>query len=361
MATQRSKLYEVVKAREHRFDAGEIIRQFSLVSEKRVGAIADRLAAYISTNLPAAFEKRSGLGDYRANPYVMMTTASVMDLDDAPRFADFLFNTKLYMALETSFGKSIEHIFLSEYPLGAVKKWEEPPEKRQEFALLQGLSREERAARRTQSVWRELDASVIVGRRRYITTIKSGPNTINDSQVQAMTRAIIDYHPRWAERSRALDPRVAGVDIVLGLTYGTDRTTNNKENQILAKLLDQGFVEEDRDRKPGVIIDSATQAVRFYRRVGRDFWAFIGNPADPESASFVFLEVLLALAKALSTGIKEADIETRINNRIAQLSGALAKLRFPRGSLPPWVREVFSEKELFWFATAMSAFYDEGI
>jgi hypothetical protein len=76
MATQRSKLYAGLKARQHCFDAKEIIHQFSLVSKDRVGAMADRLAAYISTNLPAAFEKRDALGDYRANPYVLMTTAS---------------------------------------------------------------------------------------------------------------------------------------------------------------------------------------------------------------------------------------------------------------------------------------------
>jgi hypothetical protein len=35
-------------------------------------------------------------------------------------------------------------------------------------------------------------------------------------------------------------------------TYGTDRTTNNKENQILVKLLEQGFVDEDRGRRPRV-------------------------------------------------------------------------------------------------------------
>lgn len=40
---------------------------------------------------------------------------------------------------------------------------------------------------------------------------------------------------------------------------------------------------------------------------------------------------------------------------------ALSKLKFPRNSLPEWVREDFSEDQLFWFATAMTAFYDQGI
>jgi hypothetical protein len=361
MATQRSKFYADLKSNRRCLVPEEVVALFGAVNETRVQSMADRLGAYISTNLPAAFEGRASLGDYRTNPYVMMTTASVMKLGDPARFADFLFNTKLYMALETSFGKSIESIFLAQYPVDSARRWEEPPEKKAEFALLEGLSREERAGRRTQSVWREIDASVVVGKRRFITMIKSGPNTINDTQVQAMTQAIIEYHPRWAERSRALSSRIEGLDIVLGLTYGTDRTTNNKENQVLAKLLDHGFVEEDSETRPGVLVDAATRSVRIYRKIGADFWAYIGNPARPQKTNHVFLEVLLALAKALSTGMRAADVETRINNRISRLTAALSRLRFPRGRMPEWLREDFSEEELFWFATSMTAFYDEGI
>ena len=54
------------------------------------------------------------------------------------------------------------------------------------------------------------------------------------------------------------------------------------------------------------------------------------------------------------------DID-RINKKIRDLAAALTKLQFPRKSLPGWVREDFSDDELFWFATAMTAFYDEGI
>ena len=54
----------------------------------------------------------------------------------------------------------------------------------------------------------------------------------------------------WAASSTERFPDVEEIDIVLGLTYGTPRTTNNKENQILVKLLDHGFEEEDRAEKP---------------------------------------------------------------------------------------------------------------
>ena len=104
-----------------------------------------------------------------------------------------------------------------------------------------------------------------------------------------------------------------------------------------------------------------TRSIRVYRCIGREFWAFIGQPNDTQSAQFVFLEVLLALSKALGDGVSDAKIETRINAKLLQLATALAKLRFPRNSLPNWVRDEFTEDQLFWFATAMTAFYDEGI
>ncbi len=356
-----NRFYDALKARRHQFVAEDIIQQFRTVSEERVDVLAVNLAQYIQVNLSETIKKRNGLVDYRTNPYVLMTSASLMNLGDPSAFANYLFNSKLYMSLETSFGKSIETTFVSPYPLNSTGKWEDAPEKIAEFAKLVGLSREEKAARRRKSVWREIDKTCVIGNRRYLISIKSGPNTINDTQVQAMTQAIIDHHQEWGERSRANISGVQEIDIVLGLTYGTDRTTNNKENQILVKLLDAGFEEEDRTGRPGVLIDSATRSIRVYRHIGRDFWSFIGNPENPSAASFVYLEVLLALAKALSTGMETTDLESQLNMKLRQLSAALTNLQFPRNSLPEWVREDFSDNELFWFATAMTAFFDEGI
>lgn len=353
--------YNAVKARRYRFDPDEIVELFKQVSQDRVDCLATAVANYIRENMPRAFENRNGLQDYRTNPYVLMTSASVLKLNDPSDFASFLFNSKLYMALETSFGKSIESAFVELYPCTGERKWSVAPEKQAEFAELIGLSQEEKARRRMTSVWREIDKTCVVGKKRYLTSIKSGPNTINDTQVQAMTQAIIDHHRTWVESSRSRYPSVEEVDIVLGLTYGTPRTTNNKENQILVKLLDYGFEEEDRVTKPGVLIDSETRSVRVYRCVGKEFWAFIGCPENPDSASFVFLEVLLALAKALSKGMEEIELEGRINAKIRQLACAISKLQFPRASLPEWMREEFCDDELVWFATAMSAFYDEGV
>jgi len=353
--------YGSLKATRYHFDPREIVELFDRVNEDRVDRMASAISGYIQNNLPRAFEKRNGLSDYRTNPYVLMTSASIMKLNDPAVFGSFLFNSKLYMALETSFGKSIEAAFLELYPLASSSKWVDPVEKVAEAEELAGLNREDRARRRTTSVWREIDKACVAGNKRFLTSIKSGPNTINDTQVQAMTQAVIDHHKTWATSSMERFSEVEEIDIVLGLTYGTPRTTNNKENQILVKLLDHGFEEEDRATKPGVLIDSGTHSIRVYRCIGKDFWAFIGDPENPADASFVFLEMLLALSKALSQSAEEADLESRINEKINQLASAIANLQFPRASLPEWVREDFSDDELVWFATAMSAFFDEGV
>jgi hypothetical protein len=353
--------FKALKSDKHSFDQLSIIPLFQKVDKERLYKLCALLSSYIGTNVPAAFEKRGGLSDYRTNPYVLMTAASVTNLDDPVSFGKFLFNSKLYMALETSFGKSIEAAFVGQYPISSHVQWIEPPEKRAEFAELNSLSREEKAKRRTNSVWREIDRSCVVGTRRYMTSIKSGPNTINDTQVQGMTAAIRDNIEKWAYQTKITYPETDSLDVVVGLTYGTARTTNNKENQILVKLLDYGFEEEDRYNKPGILIDKKTRTTRVYRRVGQDFWSFIGQPDDPSSADFVFLEILLGLARALALGVENTAIEDRINAKIQLLATALGKLQFSRNTLPDWVREDFNENQLFWFVTALSAFYDEGI
>lgn len=364
MAARRkgsNEFYSVLKGAERRYQSGEVAELFKSVNEKRVERLAAALQEYIGRNLPAAIDRRNELADYRTNPYVLLTSASVMKLAKPEKFADFLFNNKLYMGLETSFGKSIEAAFVGQYPADLNSAWCDPPEKVAEHQALAGLSNEEKARARTNSVWREVDKSCVVGSRRYLVSIKSGPNCINDTQVEAMKSAIVARYKEWLKQSKKNFPKVTSLDVVVGVTYGTDRTTNNKENQILVKLMEHGFVEEDRTRFPGVLIDVETRSVRVYKCVGQGFWSFIGRPDGPEKAPHVFLEVLIALAKALAGASDEAGIEQKLNSKIAQLSTAIGRLAFPRKSLPYWIQSDLDEDYLFWLATAMTAFFDEGI
>lgn len=357
--------YKAVKAEASCYDPNEVAALMGKIDRGRVIAVSDSVAEYIRINVPLLLEGKSKLADYRTNPYVLLATAQMRQLSDSEKFASFLFNNKLYMAMETSFGKSIESVLVGGYPVQArASMWVNPPEKEVEFRTYAGLSNEEKAGRRTASVWREIDRSCVVGSRRFLTTIKSGPNCINDTQVTAMETAIADNYIAWLDQTRRSYPRVDSMDVVIGITYGTDRTTNNKENQVLVKLGQHGFAEEDRERKPGVMIDLKTRRVRVYRRIGRNFWSFIGNPQQPGAAKFVFLEILLALSRGLSTGLKRIEgqtFEAQVNVKLAELTLALSKLMFPRNALPSWIQDGVSADEVAWMATAMTAFFDEGI
>ncbi|MCC5980846.1 MAG: hypothetical protein JJU26_03905 [Oceanicaulis sp.] len=358
-----SDIYSILKSPRHRFSAKEVGNLFNKVDERRVRGLSEMIREDIRENLPKVYGRRKALPDYRANPYVLLATAHVMELGDPERFANFLFNSKLAMGLETSFGKLVERAFVGGYPCGAAVTWSDPPEKLAEFAAEKAAEgRAAKAAIRNGSIWREIDKSVVFNKRRYLTSIKSGPNTINDTQVQGMVDAISQKHARWWEQSQESNEELDGLDIVIGLTYGTERTTNNKDNQILAKLLDKGFREECSNTKPGVLIDSASGKVRVYRRVGQSFWAWIGNPENCDSEPQVFLEILLALSIALGELLKEGStLEEGINERLDILANALRRMKFSKDSLPNWADRYVSDDQLFWFATAVSAFYDEGI
>lgn len=358
-----AELYELLRAPRHEFNAESIKQFFECVSQERVESLAETLRADLAENLPRIYNRRKSLADYRANPYVLLATANIMELSDPKNFASFLFNSKLAMGLETSFGKIIERTYVGGYPCDKDEVWADPPEKIAEFAEeKKAKGRAAKAAIRNKSVWREIDKDIIVGKRRYLTSIKSGPNTINDTQVQGMVDAIVAKHSTWWEQTKEKHPDVEGLDIVIGLTYGTERSTNNKDNQILAKLLDLGFEELDQTNQPGVLIDSATGCIRVYRRVGQGFWSWIGDPSNETKHPQVFLEILLATSIALANLLKEgSDIEEGINQRLSTLAGALMKMRFSKGSLPQWVSDDISDEQLFWFATAMSSFYDEGV
>jgi len=68
MARSRTNpLYSLLKERRQVFDPDEIVGLFALVDQTRVELLADCLSEYITTNLPAAMERRDGLADYRTN------------------------------------------------------------------------------------------------------------------------------------------------------------------------------------------------------------------------------------------------------------------------------------------------------
>src|SRR5579871_3659384 len=89
-------LYDILKNQRHDYDVHKVAKLLETVNEQRVVALSESIGDYIATNLPKSIDRRNGLPDYRTNPYVLLTSASIMKLGDAQRLADFLFNNKLY-------------------------------------------------------------------------------------------------------------------------------------------------------------------------------------------------------------------------------------------------------------------------
>ena len=57
----------------------------------------------------------------------------------------------------------------------------------------------------------------------------------------------------------------------------------------------------------------------------------------------------------------QPSLEDRVNEKLQELAEAVSALQFPRASLPEWIRKDFVDHELFWLATAMTAFFDKGV
>lgn len=366
------------------FSMAEAIQALHQVSQDRVRNLSSDLTGYIDLNMIRAVDNRTTLASYRINPYVIIAAAGALQLDESEDFAKFLVHSKFYAGLETSFGKSIEQVVLKHYPVEGNSHWEDPPEKIVEFASYDGLSAEERTRARNNSVWREIDKSCVVDNRRYLVSVKSGPDTINDTQVEAMRQAISTQHRKWLQQSRETYPEVTGIDIVIGLTYGTNKRTNNKENQILTKLLSKEFVEEDPVDRPGVLIDKATQSVRVYRVIGKRFWSFIAAPNSQHDLDYPHHEVLLALAKSVGFrsisdagslhGVEEAleheaadisplteipAVSRAVQSNIKRVASEVGAMTYPRNQLPQWIQDDYSESEISWVVAALSAFYDQ--
>ena len=98
------------------FEDELVSRALSRASRNRVLALSGDIEQYLIENLPKMITSKKKLADYRINPYVTMTTASTMKLTDPRDLANFLVNLKLYMSLETSFGKSLESEIMGHYP-----------------------------------------------------------------------------------------------------------------------------------------------------------------------------------------------------------------------------------------------------
>jgi hypothetical protein len=343
------KFYSAIRETK-RFDQSKYEELMTKTSEDRVAKISKNWSNYLKPNVAKTIEDKEDIDDYRLNPYAITAIAGILDLDTAEEISEFIFGSKLYMSLETAFGKSVENIVLPIYPIPSTTAgWEEHPEK----------EREMKSDSRTEDlVWQDVDKYCVIGDTAYITTVKSGPRTLNEDITDSIKDDIAYHSETWLEGTQKHHPEVEKLNVTIGLTYGTDHSTNNKEMRILLKLVEEGFVEIDRDSKPGVIQHPENDDISVESRVGIDFWSYVGSPQNPDDAEHVFLEVLLGMIEAADeTG--EA-LRSTTGDKIHKLTNAVDTLTIPESSLPEWIESNYEEDELVRMAQTLTLYYDEG-
>ena len=343
------KFYSAIRETKQ-FDQSEYEELMNKTSEDRVAKISNNWSDYLKPNVAKTIKDKEDIDDYRLNPYAITAIAGILDFDTSEEISEFIFGSKLYMSLETAFGKSVESIVLPIYPIPSTTAgWKEHPEK----------EREMKSDSRTEDlVWQDVDKYCVIGDTAYITTVKSGPRTLNEDITDSIKDDIANHSETWLEGTQKHHPDVEELNISIGLTYGTDNSTNNKEMRILLKLVEEGFVEIDRDGKPGVIQHPENGDITVESHVGIDFWSYIGNPQNPDDAKHVFLEVLLGMIEAADeTG--EA-LRSTTGDKIQKLTGAVDTLTIPESSLPEWIEANYEDDELVRLAQTLTLYYDEG-
>lgn len=127
------------------------------------------------------------------NPFLMLLMAPAYNTFSPFEVAEYLQNAKMPHGDATAFGKFIEARI---FPLFGVSN---PPEK---------------LADRIR--YSPIDAEITVEGKRYLTSWKSGPWTMNQAHANEMILRFPDIHD------------ASGCHIVLGIIYGTENQLNNK-------------------------------------------------------------------------------------------------------------------------------------
>lgn len=333
-----------------RFDGRDYEKLVEQINQERVNKISEEWAKYLKPNLEDTIEDKKDIDDYRLNPYAITAISGILDFESVDEISEFIFGAKLYMSLETAFGKSVENIVMPIYPIPDVETgWKEHPEKVRE---MKSDSRSE------DLVWQKIDKYCVVNNTAYLATVKSGPRTLNESTTDSMKSDIAAHSETWLEGTKKHHPEVDELEIIIGLTYGTDNSTNNKEMRVLLKLVEEEFKEKDRQNHPGIIVHPDNQNIIVHTKVGIDFWSFVANPHDPQSAEFAFLEVMLGLIKA-SDETGEA-LKGKTADKVKSLEGIIDGLAMPDSTYPDWIDSEFGDDELVRLAQTLTLYYDEG-
>jgi hypothetical protein len=168
-------------------------------------------------------------GDINVNPFLMLAMAPAYNIFSPFEVAEYEQNSKLPHGDSTAFGKYTEDGI---FPIFGAKQ---PPEKKTQKTL-----------------WSPIDIEMVIGGTRFLLTLKSGPWTMNQSHANEMVASFPDVHA------------ATGAQIIIGITYGTAQSLNNK---------------------PAIVMANTGDYV--HTLVGRELWEFVTGVKDAHKVVFL--------------------------------------------------------------------------
>jgi hypothetical protein len=161
--------------------------------------------------------------DVNINPFLMLAMAPAYNIFSPFEAAEYVQNSKLPHGDATAFGKFVEDKI---FPIFGTKK---PPEKNPS----------------TADLWSPIDIEITIAETRYLLTLKAGPWTMNQDHAHNMIAKFPEIH------------KTSGSQIIIGITYGTAASLNNK---------------------PAMVVRGTGDYV--HTLVGKELWEFITGVKD---------------------------------------------------------------------------------
>ena len=236
-------------------------------SRARVLAMESDFRSRIDTALARLPIADSPLSKFATNPYVLLFHSKQQGYSHVAQIERDLVPAKVFSSLETSAGKMVEEVVLPIYGWDTIEST-----MHSRYSVLDG-SRLDR------------DGDLFEG-----ATLKSGPNTLNDSIAQQIGADIARYAPEWAS-----DKRVERVAITYGTLYGTKKQSNKKDWHILRNIdearPERSILRESHMGRWGIRYEIDGLDISARVRVGLEWWKYLGD-------ELTWLEVGCALIRA---------------------------------------------------------------
>ena len=184
------------------------------------------------------FEKVQSLTDVSSddvniNPFLMLAMAPAYNIFSPFEAAEYVQNSKLPHGDATAFGKFVEDKI---FPIFGAKQ---PQEKNK------------RLDSEKANLWSPIDIELTIDGIRFLFTLKAGPWTMNQDHAHNMIRNFPAIHAQ------------TGSDIIIGITYGTANSLNNK---------------------PAMV--SKVTGNYVHTLVGRELWEFVTGVKDAHKEVF---------------------------------------------------------------------------